>query len=317
MFAGMCHTELLRVVSPAFFIAAVCMRQCKMGAACRKFRTVRQPWQLNMVGCHAVPLYDSCSGDFVMTENMSERGLRSSPITLDAQQGTTFKDRVADLLPEGGNLNMCLTCGACSAGCPATGLEDMDPRKFLRLASLGMDEEVTTTPWVWMCTMCMRCIYVCPMRINIPQLVYYARASWPREKRPQGIVSSCDLAIKTEGNSAMGASSEDFRFVVEDVLEEVHESQKGQESLLAPMDKYGAEYFLNQNSREPVLEPDEMVPLWKILNIAGCDWTYGSVGWAAENYCMFAADDKEWEQIVRNKVEAVEKLGCKYWLNTE
>lgn len=252
-----------------------------------------------------------------MTETSSPRGMRSSPISLEAQQGTTFKDKVADLLPEGGNLNMCLTCGACSAGCPATGLEDMDPRKFLRLASLGMDEEVTTTPWVWMCTMCMRCVYVCPMRINIPQLVYNARSSWPREKRPKGIVNSCDMALKNVGHSAMGASSEDFKFVVQDILEEVRESQKGQENIIAPMDKFGAEYFLNQNSREPVIEPDEMVPLWKIMNMAGADWTYGSVGWAAENYCMFAADDEKWEEIVRNKVEAVESLGCKYWLNTE
>ena len=57
--------------------------------------------------------------------------------------------------------------------------------------------------------------------------------------------------------------------------------------------------------------------LVRILHLAGADWTYSSRGWAAENYCMFAADDEAWERIVRNKVEAVEKLGCKVWLNTE
>ena len=232
--------------------------------------------------------------------------------------GRTFKEQTMELLPDGGNLNLCLTCGACSAGCPATGLEDMDPRKFLRMASLGMDEEITTTPWVWMCTMCQRCMYVCPMQINIPQLVYKARQAWPREKRPRGIVNSCDVAMKNPGHSAMGASSEDLEFVIEDVLEEVKETQEGQEKLVAPINKEGATYFLNQNSREPMTEPDEMVPLWKIMN-KGCgdDWTYGTAGWAAENYCMFAADEEAWETIVRNKVKAVEDLGCKYWLNTE
>lgn len=243
-----------------------------------------------------------------MTEN-TQKSLCSA--------GQTFHDKVMEILPHGGNLNLCLTCGACSAGCPATGLEDMDPRKFLRMAALGMDDAVTTTPWVWMCTMCMRCMYVCPMQINIPQLIYHARQSWPREQRPRGIVNSCDAALKNDTNSAMGTSSEDFTFVVADVLEEVRESQAGQENLKAPMNKHGAMYFLNQNSREPVTEPDEMVPLWKILNMAGADWTYGSVGWAAENYCMFAADDEAWETIVRNKVKAVEDLGCKVWLNTE
>lgn len=79
----------------------------------------------------------------------------------------------------------------------------------------------------------------------------------------------------------------------------------------------GAYYFLNQNSREPVTEPEEMPPLWKILHMAGADWTYSSSGWAAENYCMFASDDKAWEAIVRNKVQAVERLKCSVWLNTE
>ena len=101
-------------------------------------------------------------------------------IKLGGKKKSMFIDKVKELLPEGGNLNLCLTCGACSSGCPATGLEGMDPRKFLRMAALGMDDEITSTPWVWMCSMCQRCIYVCPMKIDIPQLVYNARASWPR-----------------------------------------------------------------------------------------------------------------------------------------
>lgn len=226
-------------------------------------------------------------------------------------------NKVKGLLPEGGNLDMCLTCGACSAGCPATGMHDMNPRKFLRLALLGQEEEIRSTPWVWLCTMCRRCVHACPMDVDIPQLVYYARQSWPREERPKGILGSCEQALNTPGNSAMGASSEDFKFVVEDVLEEVREMQPGQENLQASVDRKGAYYFLNQNSREPVTEPDEMVPLWKILNLVGADWTYSTQGWAAENYCMFLADDKSWEKVVRNKAKAVEELGCKVWLNTE
>jgi ferredoxin len=240
----------------------------------------------------------------------------SAVLSIDVKQ-SKFMDKVQELLPEGGNLNMCLTCGACSAGCPATGLEDMSPRKFLRLAAMGQDEVIMSTPWVWLCTMCKRCIYACPMEVDIPQLVYYARQTWPRDQRPKGILGSCEQALNTDGNSAMGASSEDFKFVIEDVLEEVRETQPGFENLEAPIDKKGAYYFLNQNSREPVTEPDEMVPLWKILNMVGADWTYGTKGWAAENYCMFLADDDAWETVVRNKAKAVEDLGCKVWLNTE
>jgi ferredoxin len=238
-------------------------------------------------------------------------------IKLSGKKRSTFIDKVKELLPQGGNLNLCLTCGACSSGCPATGLEGMDPRKFLRMAALGMDEEISKTKWVWMCSMCTRCMYVCPMQINIPQLVYNARALTPREERPKGILGSCDMALRSDTCSAMGATEEDFQFVVEDVLEEYREAQPEFAEMPAPINKEGSYYFLNQNSREPVTEPDEMVPLWKILHLAGADWTYGTKGWAAENYCMFLADNDAWKHIVETKVKAVEDLGCKVWLNTE
>lgn len=238
-------------------------------------------------------------------------------IKLGQKKTNMFKDAVMELLPEGGNLNMCLTCGVCSSGCPATGLEDMDPRKFLRMAFLGMDEAILSSKWAWMCTMCQRCIHVCPMKIDIPQLIFNVRSVKPRNEKPKGILSSCDLALKNDTCSAMGATEEDWVYVVEDVLEEVRESQPEFQSMEAPMDKAGAMFFLNQNSREPVTEPDEMVPLWKILHSVGADWTYGSKGWAAENYCMFMADNKDWESIVRTKAKAVDDLGARIWLNTE
>ena len=238
-------------------------------------------------------------------------------VRLKSKRGGTLKDKVMALLPDGGNLNLCLTCGLCSSGCPATGLADMDPRKFLRMAQLGLDEELENHEWAWMCTMCQRCIHVCPMSINIPQLVFHVRKTTPRDQRPKGILGSCDLALKHDTCSAMGATEEDWVFVVEDVADEVRENQPEFADLEVPIDKQGAEFFLNQNSREPVTEPEEMIPLWKIMQRAGADWTYGTKGWAAENYCMFLADDDAWRSIVQTKVDAVEALGCKVWLNTE
>lgn len=237
-------------------------------------------------------------------------------IKLGGKRKSRFMDTVKEILPEG-NLDLCLTCGLCSSGCPATGLFDMDPRKFLRMCALGMDEEVTSTQWAWACTMCMRCVSVCPMKIDIPQLIFNTRKTWPRETRPKGIVGSCDMALRNDSCSAMGTPPEDFIFVVEDVLEEYREAQPEFAEMDAPMDKEGAFFFLNQNSREPVTEPDEMVPLWKILHLAGADWTYGSKGWAGENYCLFIADDENWEKIVRTKVKQLEDLGCKVYLSTE
>ena len=238
-------------------------------------------------------------------------------IPLGSKKQGMLIDEVKKLLPEGGNLNLCLTCGACASGCPATGLDKMDPRKFLRMAALGLDEEILKSDWPWMCTMCQRCIYVCPMKIDIPQLIYNIRGKRPREERPKGIIGSCDMALKNDSCSAMGASPDDFTFVVEDVLAEYQEAQPEFKAMQAPIDKQGAEFFLNQNSREPVTEPDEMVPLWKILDIVGVDWTYGSKGWAGENYCMFLSDNEAWEHITRTAAKQADDLGCKVFLNTE
>ncbi len=240
-------------------------------------------------------------------------------IKLSGKRKSSFKDMVMGLLPDGGNLNACLTCGACCSGCPATGFDGMDPRKFLRMAALGMDDAIKESRWPWFCTMCTRCVHVCPMEINIPQLVFNARKLTPRDKMPKGILGSCDMALSKPTNSAMGCSQEDFEFVVGDILDEIKEEYPiwEERNLVAPIDKKGAEYFINQNSREPMIEPEEMGPLWKILNLAGVDWTYGSEGWAAENYCMFMADEDGWKELTQRSAQKCDELGCKTFLNTE
>ena len=42
-------------------------------------------------------------------------------INLSEQKGE-FRETVKKMLPDAANLNICLTCGTCAAGCPATGL---------------------------------------------------------------------------------------------------------------------------------------------------------------------------------------------------
>jgi hypothetical protein len=162
---------------------------------------------------------------------------------------------------------------------------DMDPRKLVRMLVLGMDDEVKKTPWAWVCTMCARCLKQCPMSIDIPKLVYNMRSSWPRDKRPKGIRASCDQHIRT-GN-AMGAPKDDFIWTVEDVAEEIRENQPLFKDLQVTVDRKGAKMVLNQNSREPVTEPDELSPLWKVLHLVGADWTYPSVMWGAKTTASF------------------------------
>jgi Fe-S oxidoreductase len=248
---------------------------------------------------------------------MFEIGAGDELMTESRVASINFKEAALKLLPEGANFEACLTCGLCSSGCPASGIENMDPRKFIRMALLGMDEELSSTPWIWCCTLCKRCQYVCPMGIDVSQLVYLARGNWPEEKKPSGIVRSCLLTRSSDSTSAMGMPPADFVSVVGEVLAEVRATQAGFSQLQASIDKQGAHFFVNQNSREPMNEPEEMVPLWKIFDVVGADWTYSSKGWAAENFCMFSGNEDAWREVIRKRVDAVNELGCEVWLNTE
>lgn len=228
-----------------------------------------------------------------------------------------FKSKAKQLLPQGANYDACLACGLCASGCPASGFDGMDPRRFIRMAMLGMNEELSTTPWVWTCTQCQRCAHVCPMNIDVSVLVGIARGAWPEDKKPRGIVRSCEAQMRFEGTSAMGVQTEDFIEIVDETAQEIRDEAPQFKELKAPIDKKGAYFFVNQNSREPAVEPEELGPLWKIFDYVGADWTYASKGWAAENFCMFTGDDESWRKMIKQRVDAVNELGCKVWLNTE
>lgn len=228
-----------------------------------------------------------------------------------------LKTQARKVLPLSGSIDSCLNCGACSSGCPASGLAGMDPRKFVRKISLGMDSQVLSSDWVWMCTTCDRCIHVCPMKIDIPKLVSMVRSHWPAEKKPEGILKNNKKALSTHTCSTRGTDPDEFKFIVEDLADEIRQTHKGFETIQVPMDKKGATFFLNQSSEMPLNDPMEMPPLWKILHLADADWTFGSSGWAAENFGMFLADNEAWETIARKKTASIEDLECKILLNTE
>ena len=212
------------------------------------------------------------------------------------------------------NFDYCLTCGACVSGCPASGLEGMDPRRFLRLFLYGRVDELLDSNWIYACTMCQRCEYACPMGINVGRIVYELRGLRPKDERPRNLQKSCELQ---KVNNSTGIPNEDFVWVVNDVLEEVRQNEPEWRDLKAPVDKVGAEFFLNQNAKEPTVEPEEMVHLWKIFHVVGIDWTYSSRWWDGANYCLFTGDLEDWEYTTRKQAETVDALGVRYYINTE
>ncbi len=225
----------------------------------------------------------------------------------------SLSDEIINRIPSI-DFNYCLTCGACVSGCPAAGIDGLDPRKFLRLLLLGYDDRLLDSNWIYACTMCQRCEHACPMGINVGRIVYELRGMRDRDKRPKNLQRSCELQ---KASNSTGIPNEDFVWVVNDVLEEVRAQEPEWSGLTAPIDKKGAEFFLNQNAKEPTVEPEEMAHLWKILHAVGIDWTYSSKWWDGANYCLFTGDAPDWEYTVRKQAETVDALGVRYYINTE
>jgi heterodisulfide reductase subunit C len=81
-----------------------------------------------------------------------------------------FKDRLAAKYGDTGFMH-CLSCGSCSASCPVRKLEEKyNPRRIIRMAILGMKDEVYKSEFVWMCSYHTTCLNRCPQAVNIGEV---------------------------------------------------------------------------------------------------------------------------------------------------
>ncbi|MBW2000608.1 MAG: 4Fe-4S dicluster domain-containing protein, partial [Deltaproteobacteria bacterium] len=80
--------------------------------------------------------------------------------------------------------DICFTCGTCASGCPVTGVDGLDPRKAVRMAALGLDQELIDSRFPWICTLCGRCEYACPQGVEILKMLRKARGLRERDKVP-------------------------------------------------------------------------------------------------------------------------------------
>ncbi len=82
-----------------------------------------------------------------------------------------FKYEIASI-PGGENILYCFQCGTCSVTCPVSA-EDMryDPRKIIRMALLGMRNEVLSSDNIWLCSACYSCYERCPQDVKITSII--------------------------------------------------------------------------------------------------------------------------------------------------
>ena len=73
---------------------------------------------------------------------------------------------------------MCWNCSSCDAECPVEiATNRLRPQRIVRLANLGLLEELITSPEIWYCLTCRRCSQICPNQVKPETLIRYARAA--------------------------------------------------------------------------------------------------------------------------------------------
>ena len=72
--------------------------------------------------------------------------------------------------------SMCWTCGSCDFECPVNiATNRLRPQKIVRMANLGLLEDLLHTPEIWYCLTCRRCMNVCPNTVSPSTLIAFVR----------------------------------------------------------------------------------------------------------------------------------------------
>ena len=209
--------------------------------------------------------------------------------------------------------NMCLTCGTCTGGCPVAGVDDMDPRKAVRMAALGLEDELINSRWPWICTLCGRCERMCPMGVEIVAMTRRARGLREREKVPGPIHKGTVMALQRGNN--LGIPRDDFLFLLFDLSKEMQ--QECCPGFYVPVDKKGARVIATINSKEPYAEPDDMKSWWRIFYAAHENWTVPSENWEGVNWGLFGGDDESMKEMVGRVLANARKVEAEILLLPE
>jgi len=80
-----------------------------------------------------------------------------------------FVKKVTEI--SGQDLLTCNQCGKCSAGCPMCFAMDWLPNQIIRLAQLGLEEDIAASKTVWICASCLTCTVRCPRGVDLGRVM--------------------------------------------------------------------------------------------------------------------------------------------------
>lgn len=74
--------------------------------------------------------------------------------------------------PGAEKLMCCFACMTCVTSCPVTEVHpEFNPLRIMRMALLGLKEELLSSDDVWLCSSCYACQERCPMEVRITDIM--------------------------------------------------------------------------------------------------------------------------------------------------
>lgn len=101
---------------------------------------------------------------------------------------------------------LCYQCSKCSSVCPAFRIGEFNPRAFVLSAVNDGIQKISKDKTIWMCKNCQACL-LCPMSIDIPGMVLYARINALKNRNPPPVTKTGHRRIFSLAQKIQAASS--------------------------------------------------------------------------------------------------------------
>ncbi len=95
----------------------------------------------------------------------------------------------------GQEVNACIQCGKCTAGCPMVEAMDLLPRQVMLLLQMGNEKEVAVSRTPWVCASCFTCGARCPRDLDLSSIMEAVRLKVLRP-RDAKVLSPGDLSVE-------------------------------------------------------------------------------------------------------------------------
>lgn len=125
--------------------------------------------------------------------------MTESGAIIDISKSNTRFLRNLDRAFGAAHLSKCFQCGVCTASCPVREIEEkFNPRKIMKLARLGLKDEVFKSDYIWLCSMCFMCHERCPQDVKPPDVMTVLRNMAAKEGlAPSNLMKLMDTLAKS------------------------------------------------------------------------------------------------------------------------